>query len=295
MYSPTARPPLQIETKILPQVLPKSFHQMGYKYIGTLGDDSGPTKAAEDEDNVENSKETPPPEPAVAEEEEEEEDELGPVDSETPKYPKVYQDNIYMYNIMILLLGLAYSVVYIGQLFATRILTVLIIHGYPRVDLVSGALLNDRVNYFAILLAICSSRLPVVFTAIWMLRPTTKSIKRTINLIVTIFYLVVDALVLLSLGIAWGLLCNTSSFGYAPCNAWPEDTCSVFGGSLTMRCMPPFLAPPIAPLTPTWAFYMLFGSISATFLLEIVMLLVNTFLDEEAREYKRQLVFHQNM
>jgi len=280
---------------IVPQVLStKTFHQqsqqrpIAFKFIGD-GDTEESNRTAIEEEEEEDTEAATIDD--KKEEEEEEEAELGPIDQETPKYPKVYQDNIYMYNIIILLLGLAYSVVYIGQLFATRVLTGLIVRGYPRADLAPGAFLNDRVNYFAILLAICATRLPVVFTAVWMLRPSTKPIKRTINLFVTIFYIFVDVVVLLSLGVAWGLLCNTSTIGYAPCNAWPEDTCSVFGGFFTKRCMPPFLPPPTVPLAPTWAFYLLFSTIAAAFLLEIVLILVNTFLDDEAREYKRQLVF----
>lgn len=242
---------------------------------------------------VDNGGKTKPEEEQEAVQEEEDDEIEEVIDDETPQYPKVYLDNIYLYNIAILVLSVIYTLGYIGQLVALRILSHLIYHGYFRPDLAPGPFVDDRINYFAIILAISATRLPVVFSAIWMLRPTTKSIKRTINLVICVFYLIVDVLVLISLSIAWGLICNQSGFGYAPCQAMPLDQCSIYGASLPDRCMPPYPVPPSTPLQPTWAFYLLFGCVAGFILLEIALLIFNIFLDDEAREYKRHLVFYQ--
>jgi hypothetical protein len=219
-------------------------------------------------------------------------DEPEEVYDEPPRFPKVYLDSIFKYNIVILaFLGL-YTLAYLGQLMSGRALSDLIYYSFPRFDEKPGAFINDRGNYFAVIMAIASTKIGVIFTGIWMLRPVTESLKRTINMIFIIFFLVFDALILISLGIAWGFLCNTSGIGYAPCNAYPADVCSVHGSSLPQRCMPPYPSP-AAVLSPIWAFYVYITCIIATFLLHIILLFVNIFLDDTARDYTRSLVFAQ--
>lgn len=153
---------------------------------------------------------------------EEETDILPAVKHSRPRFPASYQIEISAYVILTLVVGGLYFIAYVVGLFSSRNLTQLIYHHYPRLDLKPGDFVNDRQSYFVILLAISASRMVVCFTTFWMLQPLSQSWKRLLNFILNLLFVVIDVLIVATLFISWGFLCNNGLLGFELCNDTPN-------------------------------------------------------------------------
>lgn len=211
---------------------------------------------------------------------------LPAVKSSQPRFPASYQMEISAYIILALVVGGLYFVAYVVSLFASRSLTQLIYHHYPRLDLKPGAFVSDRESYFVILLAISASRIVVPFTTFWMLRPLSQSWKRLVNFILDLLFVVIDGLIVASLFISWGFLCNNGILGFELCNDTPSRFCNVYQGSFPNRCPPTPMTLSSTDLHPTGAFFVLLVAECLLLLLGIAMAIINRQLDLAAREYK---------
>lgn len=222
----------------------------------------------------------------IPDDDDDETDILPAVREMRPRFPYAYQSELSSYVILTLVIGGIYFLAYIVTLFSIRDISILIYNQYPRFDLKPGSLVSDRLSYFVIIMAIAATRIVVPFTTFWMLRPISQSWKRLLNFVLYILFIAVDVVVIASLAISWGFLCNNGTLGFALCNDLPRRYCNVYQGSFPTRCIPEPVTLTSADLHPTTPFYVLFGSECVLLLLGIVMTIVNRKLDNVAQEYR---------
>lgn len=202
------------------------------------------------------------------------------------RFPFTYHNELSIYIIMFLVLSGIYLGATIVQLFSIRQLTELMYHHMPRLDLKPGTFIDDRISFFAIFLAILTTRHVLVAVSVWLLQPITQSWKRTLHLILTIFFLIIDVVMVITLLVAWFLLANKSFMPYTPANDIPSRYCNVFQASQTARCVPEPQVLTTTDLHPTLAFYILFITECVFLLFEAIYIILNVQLDAVAAEYR---------
>lgn len=161
-------------------------------------------------------------------------------------------------------------------------------HGYPRPDLLPGALASDRFGLQWFVLAFAASHFASGALLLWSMKNIVDALKRFVHLYVAGLFVLLDLIVLIVLLVVSFFFCNNALSGGSLCND-PARYCLAFNG--TARC------PPLAPnataldpaqLVPNPAFSAL-GLWSLVFLgLDLVALVLNSVAAVTVRAFLNQ-------
>lgn len=115
-----------------------------------------------------------------------------------------------------------------------------LVHGYPRADLLPGAFVSDRYSLSWFAIAFAAAHVVPHVMLLWSLKNIVAGWKRTVHMYMSGAFLLVDFVVLIILWIVSCLFCNNSLSAGSICND-PARYCLAFPD--TSRC------PPLAPNT----------------------------------------------